>query len=184
MLRLLEQLGRQEPLVLVLEDLHWADRSTRDLVKFLVSGLRRPRSCIVLTHRTDEVGARPPGPKKLLAELQRAARVAAIALAAADPRRDVQAACRAVGRAGRTRVVDAIHERSEGDPFSEELLAAGAPVPASLRDALLARLDGLPPEAQAVTRIAAAVGRNVEHELLAAIADRPDESSTGRCAQA
>ena len=59
-LRLLEQLGRQEPLVLVLEDVHRADPSTRDMLTFLVSGLRQTAVLLVLTHRTARSAATIP----------------------------------------------------------------------------------------------------------------------------
>jgi predicted ATPase len=56
LLGLLARLGEQAPLVLVIEDLHWADRSTRDLLAFLVRNLRRERVLLVVTYRNDEVG--------------------------------------------------------------------------------------------------------------------------------
>jgi len=177
-LRLLEQLGRHEPLVLVLEDVHWADPSTRDMLKFLVSGLRQTAVLIVLTQRTDEVSRDHPT-HRLLAELQRTPRVQSLVLAPLTRTETSRQLAALSGGPVDRRLVDAIHARSEGNPlFSEELLATGADadsVPASLRDALLARLDALPSGAQAVVRVAAAVGRHVDHELLAAIADTPDD---------
>jgi DNA-binding CsgD family transcriptional regulator len=177
-LRLLEQLGRHEPLVLVLEDVHWADPSTRDMLKFLVSGLRQTAVLLVLTHRTDEVAREHPV-QKLLAELQRSPRVRSIVLAPLTRAETSKQLAALSGGPVDRRLVDAIYARSEGNPlFSEELLARGADagaVPSSLRDALLARLDALPPDAQAVARVAAAVGRQVDHDLLAAIADTPDD---------
>ena len=56
LLGLLGRLGEQAPLVLVVEDLHWADRSTRDLLAFLVRNLRRERLLLVVTYRNDEPG--------------------------------------------------------------------------------------------------------------------------------
>ena len=69
LLGLLGRLGEQAPLVLVLEDLHWADRSTRDLLAFLVRNLRRERLLVVSTYRTDEPSHQRFGP--YLAELDR-----------------------------------------------------------------------------------------------------------------
>jgi hypothetical protein len=66
------RLGDQAPLVLVVEDLHWADRSTRDLLTFLVRNLRRERVLLVITYRDDEQGQERLGP--YLAELDRARR--------------------------------------------------------------------------------------------------------------
>jgi predicted ATPase len=73
MLGLLGRLGEQAPLALVVEDLHWADRSTRDLLAFLVRNLRRERVLLVVTYRTDEPAQQRLGP--YLAELDRAGRV-------------------------------------------------------------------------------------------------------------
>ena len=69
LLGLLGRLGEQAPLVLVVEDLHWADRSTRDLLAFLVRNLRRERILLVVTYRNDEPGQQRLGP--YLAELDR-----------------------------------------------------------------------------------------------------------------
>jgi predicted ATPase len=69
LLGLLGQLSEPAPLVLVVEDLHWADRSTRDLLAFLVRNLRRERLLLVVTYRNDEPGQQQLGP--YLAELDR-----------------------------------------------------------------------------------------------------------------
>jgi predicted ATPase len=73
LLGLLGRLGEQRPLVLVVEDLHWADRSTRDLLAFLVRNLRRERVLLVVTYRSDEPGHQQLG--SYLAELDRVDRV-------------------------------------------------------------------------------------------------------------
>ena len=73
LLGLLGRLGEQAPLVLVVEDLHWADRSTRDLLVFLVRNLRRERLLLVVTYRNDEPGQQRLGP--YLAELDRSGQV-------------------------------------------------------------------------------------------------------------
>jgi ATP/maltotriose-dependent transcriptional regulator MalT len=177
-LRLIEALGRHEPVVLVLEDVHWADPSTRDLLRFLVRGLRDSAVLLVLTHRTDEVPRDHPV-RALIADLQRAPRVHARALQPLTRRETGSQLAALSGAPVEAVLADAIHARSEGNPlFSEELLATGAAaeaVPASLRDALLARLDRLPPEAQAVARIAGAVGRAFDHALLSEVAGMPDD---------
>src|SRR5262245_4984472 len=172
-LRLLEQLGRHEPVVLILEDVHWADPSTGDLLRVLVRGLRQSAVVLVLTHRTDEVPRDHPV-RALIADLQRAPRVHARALRPLTRRETGSQLAALSGAPVEAVLADAIHARSEGNPlFSEELLATGAApdaVPASLGDALLARLDRLAPEAQTVARVAGAVGRQVDHGLLSEIA--------------
>src|SRR5829696_4124346 len=75
---LLGRLSKRDPLVLVVEDLHWADRSTRDLLAFLVRNLRREPILLVVTYRNDEPGQRRLGP--YLAELDRASPVERIEL--------------------------------------------------------------------------------------------------------
>jgi predicted ATPase len=70
LLGLVGRLGELTPLVLIVEDLHWADRSTRDLLAFLARNLRRERVLLVVTYRSDETGRARLGP--YLAELDRA----------------------------------------------------------------------------------------------------------------
>ena len=72
LLGLLGRLAEQAPLVLVVEDLQWADQSTRDLLAFLVRNLRRERMVVVVTYRNDEPGQERLGP--YLAELDRGGR--------------------------------------------------------------------------------------------------------------
>ena len=69
LLGLFGRLSDQGPLVLVVEDLHWADQSTRDLLAFLIRNLRRERILVVVTYRNDEPGQEHLGP--YLAELDR-----------------------------------------------------------------------------------------------------------------
>ncbi len=82
LLGLLGRLGEWAPLVLVVEDLHWADRSTRDLLAFLVRNLRRERILLVVTYRSDETRHARLDP--YLAELDRDGRVQRIALRCFD----------------------------------------------------------------------------------------------------
>src|SRR4051794_20287539 len=121
-LRLLEQLGREEPVVLVLEDLHWADGSTEALVRFLVGGLRQTAVLIVLTYRSDELGRDHPV-RRLVAELGRAPRVQMRGLL---PLTQAQTGVQLSALSGApvdAATVAEIHRRSEGNPFySEELL--------------------------------------------------------------
>ena len=72
--RLLEHAAAGRPLVVVLEDLHWADASTRELVSFLVRTLDEGRVLLAVTYRADEMHRRHPL-RPLLAELERHPRV-------------------------------------------------------------------------------------------------------------
>jgi DNA-binding CsgD family transcriptional regulator/tetratricopeptide (TPR) repeat protein len=179
LLGLLGRLGEQAPLVLVVEDLHWADRSTRDLLAFLVRNLRQERLLLVVTYRNDEPGQERLGP--YLAELDRGGPVQRIEL----PRLD-QAETRAQlvgirGAAPAVELVDAVFARSEGNPFfTEELLtverAGSRELPATLRDLLRGRVQALPEPAIQVLAVVAVAGRRVPHRLLAAVAGLDDET--------
>ncbi|MFE4516081.1 AAA family ATPase [Kitasatospora sp. NPDC056783] len=175
--RLFERLGAERTLVLAIEDLHWSDRSTRELLAFLVRTLHRSRVLLVATYRTDDLHRRHPL-RPFLAELERLRTVQRLELARFD-RREVAAQLAGIlGTAAPDRqLVDRIHRRSEGNPFFVEELATafedgcGAGLTDSLRDILLVRVEGLDEEAQRVVRIAAEGGSHVEHALLAAVLD-------------
>jgi predicted ATPase len=173
MLGLLGRLGEQAPLVLVVEDLHWADRSTRDLLAFLVRNLRRERVLLVVTYRTDEPAQQRLGP--YLAELDRAGRVQRLELPRLDQRQTVAQLVGILGAAPAAELVDAVFARSEGNPlFNEELLtvvqAGSRELPATLRDLLRGRVQALPDHARQVVAVAAVAGRWVPHRLLATVA--------------
>ncbi|MFG2059559.1 AAA family ATPase [Micromonospora sp. NPDC048930] len=173
------RIAEDRPLVLVIEDLHWADRSTRDLIGFLVRAARAARLLLVCTYRTDELHRGHPL-RPFLAELDRARGVDRVELGRLD--RDGTAAILTdlLGAEPAPRAVDDVHGRTQGNPFFiEELAAAGDPVgcaamPETLRDLLLARVDRLPDPAQRVLRIAAAGGTRFAHQLLAEVAGLPE----------
>ena len=76
LLWLIERLGRDTPLMLWLEDIHWADRSTRAFLSFLARNLWSERVLVVATYRSDELHRRHPL-RPLLAELERSSTPAA-----------------------------------------------------------------------------------------------------------
>jgi DNA-binding CsgD family transcriptional regulator/tetratricopeptide (TPR) repeat protein len=177
LLGLLGRLSEQTPLVLVVEDLHWADRSTRHLLAFLVRNLRWERVLLVVTYRNDEPGQQQLGP--YLAELDRAGRLERIELARLDQIETGAQLVGILGAAPTAELVDAVFARSEGNPFfNEELLAvvrAGSgELPTTLRDLLRGRVQALPQLAQHVLKVVAVAGRQVPHRLLAAVAGLDD----------
>jgi DNA-binding CsgD family transcriptional regulator len=173
--------GRSErsPVVLVLEDLHWADRATRDLVAFLARTLHAARVTLAVSYRSDELHRRHPL-RPLLAELVRLPLVERLELAPFTRAELAEHLEAITGTPLPAEQVEGIHDRSEGNPFyAEQLLAAGAggaPVelPATLAELMLARVQGLSEPAQRVLRVAAVAGRRVPHRLLAGVAGQPE----------
>jgi DNA-binding CsgD family transcriptional regulator len=180
-LSLLRALGEHLPVVLIVEDLHWADSSTRDLLSFLVRNVRAERLAIIGTYRTDDLHRRHPL-RPWLSEMERSPRVRRTEIARFDHAELTAQVGAILGHVPSARLVDAIAERAEGNPFFvEELLASGAEgatdrLPPTLRDVLLTRVTALPEDAQHILGIAAVAGRAAESALLAAVAgvDEPD----------
>jgi DNA-binding NarL/FixJ family response regulator/energy-coupling factor transporter ATP-binding protein EcfA2 len=165
--------GGAQPVVLVLEDLHWADASTRDLLLYLHRALAHAPVLLVATLRADELGADHPV-AKLMADLVRSPRMERIDLAPLGRAEVIALAGAILGTPPAGDVVEALLARAEGNPFfTEELLAAwptrGA-VPGTVREVVITRLARLSTSAQQLARLASVVGRTVPHDLLAAIA--------------
>ncbi|MGY0018851.1 helix-turn-helix transcriptional regulator [Streptomyces sp. YJ-C3] len=173
--RLLERVAAEHTVVVVLEDLHWADASTRHLLSYLFRTLRSGRLALVATYRADDVHRRHPL-RPLLAELDRLRTVTRIELGRLN-RGEVarQVAGIMAAEPDRT-VIDDIFRRSDGNAFFVEELAVSAAegcatgLTDSLRDVLLVRVESLPESAQRVARICAEGGSTVEYPLLAAVA--------------
>jgi DNA-binding NarL/FixJ family response regulator len=183
-LALFGKLADTTQVVVVLEDLHWADRSTLDLLTFLARNLGSLRIMLLGSYRSDEM-RRTHALRPVLAELTRLPLVARMELQPMDEGEVVQLVTAIRGNQPQPGEADSIIARSEGNPFYiEELLAAGDPAQAgmssSLRDILAASLDDLPESAKEVLRIAAAAGRRVDHRLLEVVAQlREDELDAG-----
>ncbi|MGY2064616.1 helix-turn-helix transcriptional regulator [Blastococcus sp. SYSU DS0619] len=173
---LLCELATTGPLLLVLEDVHWADRSSRDLLRYLLARLTDEPVAVVVSYRADDLHRRHPL-RPLLAELVRLPGVERVDLpplpdeALGELVRDF-----AVRTGGLPQhAIDDVVARAEGNAFyAEELLAAGLHgerLPLALADVLLARVEQRSPAAQRVLRVAAVAGRRVRHELVAAIGE-------------
>ena len=169
------------PVVLIIEDLHWADSSSRDVLRFLIARLRDEHVLIVASYRTDDLHRRHPL-RPMLAELWRHPRVERLDLPAftEDELREFTAAV--LGRSVPEATLRSISERSEGNAyFAEELLESGgdeALVPGTLTDVLRARLEGLEPAVQRLARIASVAGRRVSEDLLRAVVGALDGSGS------
>ena len=181
LLGVLHRLAERGAVLLVVEDLYWADRSTRNLLGFLVRNLRGGVA-LVLTYRSDELHRRHPL-RGFLAELERSGRVERLELGRLGRRELGELLAGILGEPPAPALVDEILARSEGNPFfAEELLAArvggvggSAELPEALRDLLLARVEALPEATQRMLQVAAVAGRRVDHDLLAEVAAQPPE---------
>ncbi|MEU4402947.1 AAA family ATPase [Streptosporangium sp. NPDC023963] len=175
-LGLLERLAETRPTILVVEDAHWADRSTRDLLSFLVRYQRPDVPLLTLvTYRADELHRTHPL-RPLLAELGRVDWVTRLDLRRLS-RREVGQQAASILDGGPIADIDLVYARSEGNPlFVEALLSGGEgeTLPDSLRDLLLASVERLPEETQELMRLAAAGGARIEHAMLSAVAGADD----------
>ncbi len=169
--RALARLAARQLVVLIVEDVHWIDPSSRDLLGFLVQNARRDRLAVVATYRTDEL--RRGDPLRLFfAELERSGRAQRLELGPLEPEDVAQQITEITGARPEPSALAAIYARCEGNPFfAEELIAGADPVrgalPGSLREALMLRVERLTSSTQSMLRAAAAVGRSIDHRLLA-----------------
>jgi DNA-binding CsgD family transcriptional regulator len=175
---LLDRLAAQAPVVLVVEDLHWADHSTLEFLSSLMRGLRDERLVVMCTYRSDELHRRHPL-RPFLAEEERREVVERVVLAPFSPAELSAQVAGILGDAADAQLVARLYERSEGNPFfAEELIAASeeadGALPASLRDVLSLRIEALPGDARHALRVAAAAGRRAGHRLIAAVVDLPE----------
>lgn len=175
-----QRLALDRPLMLVIEDLNWADRSTFDLVELLVRALRGVRILLVLTFRTDEIHRSHPL-RPLVTGWERVRSVRRLELARFTREETARQLEAILGTPPTRQMVDLLQERSEGNPYLvEEILAAvqaGASpeeLPMTLRDVLLVRAERLSSQTLHVLRIAAAAGRSVPDRLLARVAGLED----------
>ncbi|MER5472631.1 AAA family ATPase [Streptomyces sp. NPDC002685] len=178
--RLLERVAADRTVVVVLEDLHWADASTRHLLAYLFRTLRSGRLVVIATYRADDIHRRHPL-RPLLAELDRLRTVRRIELGRLSRAEVGRQIAGILAREPDPAQVDEIFARSDGNAFFVEELAVAAHegcrtrLTDSLRDLLLVRVEGLPESAQRVARIVAEGGCTVEYPLLAAVAQLAED---------
>jgi DNA-binding CsgD family transcriptional regulator/tetratricopeptide (TPR) repeat protein len=168
-LTLLERLAGRGPVALIFEDAHWADRSSRDLLAFLIGYQRAVGNLlIIVTYRTDELHRTHPL-RPLLAELARIDWVDKTELPPLTRGQAEELAAAVLGRAPERSFADAVYERAQGNPlFTEELLASGGEcdtVPDTLADLLLQTVRRLPEDTQELLRVASA-GSGVTSDTL------------------
>ncbi|HTY71090.1 MAG TPA: AAA family ATPase [Actinomycetes bacterium] len=170
----LAHLGSLQPTLIVVEDLHWADQSSRDLLSFLFARGVPAGVALVVSYRSDDLHRRHPL-RTTLSEWNRLPTLSRVALGPLDDA-DVR------------RLVELLHSdpmpdsavtsllaRADGNAFFvEELVSAAeggaASLPADLADLLLVRIERLDDDARAIVRAASVAGRRVTHPVLAAVA--------------
>ena len=168
---LLDAVARQAPVVLVIEDIHWADPATIDVLRLLTRQVRGRDVGVIATYRSDEVAANPPAAMLIgdLVSSPVAVRIHLQPLSAG-------AVAELAGSAGPA--VAELMRLTGGNPLLVvESIAAGGGLPASVRDATLARAARLGADARGVLDVAAVIGQRVPVTLLAAVApSRPQRS--------
>ncbi|HEY6886994.1 MAG TPA: AAA family ATPase [Solirubrobacter sp.] len=172
LLELLARIAEPAPVVLVIEDIHWADPSTLDFLSFIARNAREERLLVVVTHRLHD----GPDMRALELYVDQLERCPAVTSILVEPltEREVQEQIEAIlSRPADVSSSSRISARTQGNPFYvEELIAHGGtsetPLTAGQAAALLERVRALPPDAQHVVGVLAAFGRAVHHDLVAA----------------
>lgn len=172
LVELLHLLSVRRPLLLVLEDMHWADRSTRAFVAFLARSLIDERILLLLSFRRDELHRRHPL-LPLLTELGRLDRCRRLELEPFDRGELAEALADILGREPDAELTERLLARTDGNPlYVEELLAAAldgrGAAPQSLRDAFMLRIERLSEAARLAVRTVAA-GRALDEAAIARV---------------
>jgi predicted ATPase/DNA-binding CsgD family transcriptional regulator len=154
---------QEQPTILVIEDIHWADEATLDLLKYLGRRIRQTESLLILTYRDDEIGADHPL-RILLGDLSSSPALHRIHLSLLSRA--------AVYELSKNKQVDSfkLYRLTNGNPFFvTEVLAVDGGIPETVRDAVLARAARLSATARRLLEAAAVVGSRVEAWLLSNI---------------
>jgi DNA-binding CsgD family transcriptional regulator len=166
-LKVLTELTVQAPVLLVLEDLHWADESSRELLDFLAVRLPEQPIMVVATLRDDELGG---SARRWLAELERRPKVVRLRLAPLTAAEIAELVAGLMPADTSEDAKAAVISAAEGIPlYARELATVGpASMPASITDAVLAKAAGVPPQAREVIDQVSVADGGMPHELLAA----------------
>lgn len=176
--RLFEELAHRQPLVLVVEDAHWADQATADLLGFLVGRLSSASVLLLISYRPEGLGA-AGALRTLVADVFRSKGAHLLELPRLS-RSEVAAQLEGIlGHQPKPGLVNEVFARGGGVPlFTEALLTATgsgkASLPGSLRDFLLMAVAELPEKTRTVLRAASLGGPRISHPLLARVANQSD----------
>jgi DNA-binding CsgD family transcriptional regulator len=183
LLGVFERLGERAPVVLVVEDAHWADAATATLLAFLVRNLHTERMLLAVTWRDDEPALRD-SLRGLFSELVRDDRVAQVALEPLTREETARQVGGIVGGEADAELVAWAYQRGQGNPyFTEELVSTRAAgldgaVPESLRALLLSRMALVSRDARSILSALAVAERGVEHTVLARAAELDEAAAT------
>lgn len=186
--RALESLAGDGPLLVVVEDVHWADPSTRELLTFLFTRRFTVPVALIVSYRSDDLHRRHPL-RTAVAEWSRLGGVTRVNLPALDDT-DVRALIRTLRSKPMIEAdIDMIIARAEGNAFfTEELVGAAElgrrSLPDDLAELMLIRLDRLDDDARVVVRAASPAGRRVSYELLSRVAGIGESGLDGALRQA
>jgi DNA-binding CsgD family transcriptional regulator len=172
-LELLGELAAAAPLVLFLEDLHWADQSSREMVSFLTVRLRDQAVLLIGTLRDD----RPDSPAmQWLAELERRPRATRLRLTGLSDAEITRVVADLVPATTNAQRLSAIIGAAEGNPlYARELAGAGSgQLPPSITAAVLARAEGVSPQARAVVEQVCVAHNGLRHDVLSAAVKLPE----------
>lgn len=170
----LEEIGREAGTLAVFEDVHWADETTLDLLKFLGRRIHRTRALLVVTYRDHEMTSRHPL-RFVIGDLPRASTRRMTLEPLSEP------AVEELARRAE-RPAAGLHRITGGNPFllTEALAAEVGAVPATVRDAVLARVARLAPKARELAELVCIVPGKTESWLIGE-AVGPDETDLERC---
>jgi len=173
-LALLSELSAQSPLLLVLEDMHWADESSRQLLAFLAVRLREQRVLVVATVRDEGLA---DDVAQWLAELERCLRVRRLRLTALATAEVAGLVTDLMPSGTGADQIAAVVRAAEGNPFYAQELARAAPhwPPVSIAEAVLAKASRAGPAARDVIDQVSVTGGGISHELLAAAVPLPEQ---------
>ncbi len=174
--RVIEELSADFHLVLILEDLHWADAATIALLRTLSVTLRGSSVTVVMTYRSDDVGRGHPL-RPLLADLERNRAVTVVEVTRLAPEQTAELVTR-IGTGLTAEDLAAVIGRSGGVPFFVEELVDldGEELPATLRDLVLARYERTADETKAVVGVLAAGGVQVPNDVLDEVSPAPPDA--------
>jgi DNA-binding CsgD family transcriptional regulator/tetratricopeptide (TPR) repeat protein len=165
------EIAEQVPLVLVLEDLQWADSGSTELLAFLTRNLLDARVLLIATYRSDDVSRTHPL-RTLISELARHPQATTVALPPLERAEVADLVSGIIGADPAPALVDSIWERSQGNAFFAEELTLARDDPdlsTELRDVIMSGLEVLSADAQRLLRVAAVIGSDIDHELLVAV---------------